>query len=48
MAFCRIDGTVLSAEERQAEVRRFQAPNANIPVFMLTSQVRGTLSHAGQ
>ena len=41
MAFCRIDGTMLSAEERQAEVRRFQEPRATIPVFMLTSQVGG-------
>ena len=41
MEFCRIDGTMLSAEERQAEVRRFQEPRATIPVFMLTSQVGG-------
>jgi SNF2 family DNA or RNA helicase len=39
VAFCRIDGNMLSAEERQAEVRRFQAPTSTIPVFMLTSQV---------
>ena len=43
MEFCRIDGTMLSAEERQAEVRRFQEPRATIPVFMLTSQVGGSV-----
>ncbi|GAX75462.1 hypothetical protein CEUSTIGMA_g2905.t1 [Chlamydomonas eustigma] len=41
MKMCRIDGTMLSAEERQAEVRKFQAPGSNIPVFLLTSQVGG-------
>lgn len=38
LTMCRIDGTVVSAEERQAEVQRFQRPGSNIPVFLLTSQ----------
>ncbi|GFR41048.1 hypothetical protein Agub_g1691 [Astrephomene gubernaculifera] len=40
MAYCRIDGDVSSAEERQALVNRFQT-NDKIPVFLLTSQVGG-------
>jgi SNF2 family DNA or RNA helicase len=39
LPFCRIDGSVATAEGRQAEVERFQAPGADIPVFLLTSQV---------
>ncbi|EFJ51955.1 hypothetical protein VOLCADRAFT_120362, partial [Volvox carteri f. nagariensis] len=39
LSYCRIDGDVASAEERQAHVQRFQ--NSNIPVFLLTSQVGG-------
>ncbi|KAG2499868.1 hypothetical protein HYH03_002159 [Edaphochlamys debaryana] len=38
--FCRIDGDVASAEERQALVSRFQN-SKTIPVFLLTSQVGG-------
>jgi hypothetical protein len=40
--FCRIDGSVVKAEARQAEVERFQtAPGGTrgIPVFLLTTQV---------
>ncbi len=51
MRFCRIDGSVNSAEERQAQVRRFQLAGTDegeedepIPVFLLTSQVRQRLS----
>ncbi len=40
MEYCRIDGSVGSAEERHAQVTRFQRPGAKIPVFLLTSQVR--------
>jgi hypothetical protein len=45
--FCRIDGSVVKAEARQAEVERFQtAPGGTrgIPVFLLTTQV-GCLGH---
>ncbi|KAJ9526199.1 hypothetical protein QJQ45_009666 [Haematococcus lacustris] len=41
MSFCRIDGTVLRPEDRQAAVQRFQEPCSTIPVFLLTSQVGG-------
>ncbi|KAG1675299.1 hypothetical protein FOA52_015973 [Chlamydomonas sp. UWO 241] len=41
MPLCRIDGTMGNPADRQAEVRRFQAPGADIPVFLLTSQVGG-------
>ncbi|KAI8470944.1 MAG: P-loop containing nucleoside triphosphate hydrolase protein [Monoraphidium minutum] len=41
LRFCRIDGGVVSAEARQAEVERFQRPGSDIPVFLLTSQVGG-------
>jgi hypothetical protein len=39
LPFCRIDGSVISAEARQSEVERFQAEGSTIPVFLLTSQV---------
>lgn len=39
-SFCRIDGTMASTDARQAEVDKFQAPGAKIPVFLLTTQVR--------
>ncbi len=39
MVMCRIDGT-MDADERHAQVKRFQVPGAKIPVFLLTSQVR--------
>ncbi|GLI69029.1 hypothetical protein VaNZ11_013570 [Volvox africanus] len=39
LQYCRIDGDVASAEERQMYVQRFQS--SNIPVFLLTSQVGG-------
>ncbi|GIL42937.1 hypothetical protein Vafri_760 [Volvox africanus] len=39
LQYCRIDGDVASAEERQSYVQRFQS--SNIPVFLLTSQVGG-------
>lgn len=38
MPFCRIDGT-MSADARRAEVARFQERDADLPVFLLTSQV---------
>jgi SNF2 family DNA or RNA helicase len=38
--FCRIDGSVASAEERQARVERFQT-DPSIQVFLLTSGVGG-------
>ena len=38
MSFCRIDGDVASAQDRQAQVKRFQTSD-DIPVFLLTSQV---------
>lgn len=37
--FCRIDGSIVSADERQMRVETFQ--NESIPVFLLTSQVGG-------
>ncbi|GLC44458.1 hypothetical protein PLESTM_001599400 [Pleodorina starrii] len=39
LSYCRIDGDVSTAEERQAHVQRFQT--SNIPVFLLSSQVGG-------
>ena len=39
-SFCRIDGSVASAEERQARVERFQT-DQSIQVFLLTSGVGG-------
>lgn len=42
--FCRIDGSVIKAEARQAEVDRFQTAAGGprgIPVFLLTTQVGG-------
>jgi SNF2 family DNA or RNA helicase len=39
-SFCRIDGSMSSTDARQAEVERFQAAGSNIPVFLLTTQVR--------
>ncbi|KAK9816584.1 hypothetical protein WJX72_002280 [[Myrmecia] bisecta] len=38
--FCRIDGSVSSATERQERVQQFQT-SKSIPVFLLTSQVGG-------
>ncbi|KAL4427704.1 hypothetical protein ABPG75_001793 [Micractinium tetrahymenae] len=38
--FCRIDGSVASAAEREARVRHFQT-SSSIPIFLLTSQVGG-------
>ncbi|KAI3429485.1 hypothetical protein D9Q98_005576 [Chlorella vulgaris] len=38
--YCRIDGSVASAAERQARVQQFQG-SSSIPVFLLTSQVGG-------
>ncbi|KAL4444622.1 hypothetical protein ABPG77_002439 [Micractinium sp. CCAP 211/92] len=38
--FCRIDGSVASAAEREARVRQFQT-SSSIPIFLLTSQVGG-------
>jgi SNF2 family DNA or RNA helicase len=38
--YCRIDGSVASAAEREARVRQFQG-SSSIPVFLLTSQVGG-------
>lgn len=44
-SFCRIDGTMASTDARQAEVDKFQAAGAKIPVFLLTTQVRDRLPH---
>lgn len=38
--FCRVDGSVASAAERQARVESFQT-DPSVPVFLLTSQVGG-------
>lgn len=35
---CRIDGSMISAEQRSCEVERFQR-DADIPVFLLSSAV---------
>lgn len=47
LAYCRIDGDVASAEERQALVQRFQTRH-DIPVFLLTSQVGMEMGHIVQ
>ena len=36
--YCRIDGSVAAAAEREARVRAFQT-DPSIPLFLLTSQV---------
>jgi len=47
-AFCRIDGSMASTEARQTQVELFQAPGAEIPVFLLTTQVIYTVHASHQ